>query len=333
VRKAKAAFVPEPGVPDLKRVLSREEIADLTTASDLRGLLSLAVTWGMIAGAFALVAWRPHPVTVAVALVVLGGRQLALAVLMHECSHRALFRSRALNDHLGRWLCGAPIWQRLDDYRAHHMRHHNFTGTARDPDLGLVTPFPTTCASVARKLLRDLSGLSGLKRVAALLAMDLGFITYTASTTAERTDPRDWSLVDRLRSLLRHTGRTLLVNGVIFGVLWATGQPLLYLLWAGAWLTTFSLFVRIRAMAEHACTAISPDVFANTRTVRAGWLARLVVCPHDVCFHLEHHLLMTVPHYKLRRMHELLTDRGALEGSHVVDGYLTILRLVSAPAG
>lgn len=317
---------------ELRDVLSREEIAELTTASDARGLLSLAVSWAMIAGALSLVAWRPHVGTVLVALVVVGGRQLGLAVLMHECSHRALFRTRWLNDHLGRWLCAAPVWQRLDDYRAHHMKHHNFTGTERDPDLGLVTPFPASRGSVARKLLRDLSGLSGLKRVLALLAMDLGLITYTASTTAERTDPSAWPLRRRLVNVVRHTGPMLIANGVLFAVVWAAGRPMLFLIWVGAWLTTFSLFVRIRAMAEHACTEVSPDMFANTRTVRAGWLARLCLCPHDVSFHLEHHLLMTVPHYKLRRMHRLLRERGALNECHVVDGYADVLRLVSSGA-
>ena len=317
---------------EVRDVLSREEIAELTTASDVRGLVSVGVSWSMIAGALALVAWRPHVVTVLVALVVLGGRQLGLAVLMHECSHRALFRSRWMNDHLGRWLCAAPVWQRLEDYRAHHMKHHNFTGTERDPDLGLVTPFPASAGSVTRKVLRDLTGLSGLKRVVALLAMDLGFITYTASTTAERTDPAEWPLVRRLRSAACHTGPMLLANGVIFAILWGLGHPLLFVLWVGARLTTFSLFVRIRAMAEHACTEVTPDMFANTRTVRAGWLARLCLCPHDVSFHLEHHLLMTVPHYKLRRMHRMLSDRGALDDCHVVEGYADVLRLVASGA-
>lgn len=315
---------------ELREVMSREEIAELTTASDARGLLSLMVTWSMIAGAFALVAWRPHVSTVMVALIVLGGRQLGLAVLMHECSHRALFRSRWLNDHLGRWLCAAPVWQRLDDYRVHHMKHHNFTGTERDPDLGLVTPFPATTGSVARKLLRDLTGLSGLKRALALLAMDFGFITYTASTTAERTDAADWPLRRRLANAWMHAGPMLTVNGALFAVLWAVGHPMLFLLWVGAWLTTFSLFVRVRAMAEHACTELSPDIFANTRTVHAGWLSRLCVCPHDVSFHLEHHLLMTVPHYKLRRMHRMLRERGALDGCHVLGGYAEVLRLVAS---
>jgi fatty acid desaturase len=315
---------------DVRGILTREEIAELTRASDWRGAWSVLFTWTVIAATLALVALVPHPVTVMLALALLGGRQLALAVLMHECSHRALFRSRRLNDVAGRWLCAAPVWQRLEDYREHHMKHHSFTGTERDPDMGLVTPFPISASSLARKLLRDLLGFSGLKRVVALLAMDAGFITYTASTTAERVDQADRSWRDAVRGLWRHTGPTILFNGLLLALLVVLGHGWVFAVWIGAWLTTFSLFVRIRAMAEHACTDEGPDVFGNTRTVEASWLPRLFLCPHDVGFHLEHHLLMTVPHYKLRRMRRLLADRDALEGSHLMTSYLAVLRRVTA---
>ena len=37
------------------------------------------------------------------------------------------------------------------------------------------------------------------------------------------------------------------------------------------------LFVRIRSIAEHGCLPRSPDMFLNTRTTQAGWLARMTV--------------------------------------------------------
>ena len=94
--------------------LSRDEIRDFVQASDAQAFLSLATTWGIIAGCFAFLARFPtNPVVWLLAVTVLGGRQLALAILMHECSHHSFFRTRALNDHLGKWLCAAPVWQRL----------------------------------------------------------------------------------------------------------------------------------------------------------------------------------------------------------------------------
>jgi fatty acid desaturase len=296
----------------------------------VRGASSLIATWAIIAGAMTLVAVVPHPLTVAVALVLIGGRQLGLAVLMHEASHRSLFRTRWLNDAVGRWLCGAPMWTHLDAYRKHHLGHHAYTNTDRDPDLNLVAPFPVSRRSLARKLLRDVTGLTGLKRVIGLTLMDLGFLTYSASGAPQRG--AKMGAGERLRHAARRLGPVLVTNGAMLGILFAVGQTWLYLLWVGAYLSVFSLFLRIRSLAEHACTepVDSPDArdpLRNTRTTRAGLLARLTVAPHHVNYHLEHHLLMTVPHYKLPRMHRMLVERGAL-GDGQVPSYVDVLRLV-----
>jgi len=313
----------------IHHVLSRDEIRALCQSSNLRGALDVFTDWAMIAAAMALVAWQPHVVTILLALIIIGGRQLALAILMHEASHRMLFRSRILNDVIGRWLCAAPIWTDLERYRSHHLAHHAFTGTERDTDLGLIAPFPTSRRSMLRKFVRDLSGVASIRRVIATLLMDLGLITYTASTNTRRVDPSELSAGLILRNFLHRTLPVLIVNAALFSILWALGHPLLYLLWFGAWMTTFSLFFRIRAIAEHACTTDSDNVFLNTRTTLASPLAILTVAPHHVNYHLEHHLLMTAPHYHLKKIHRLLHERGALDTSHVAPNYLHVLRSAS----
>ena len=81
-------------------------------------------------------------------------------------------------------------------------------------------------------------------------------------------------------------------------------------------------------MAEHACTDLTDNFFMNTRTTRANLLARLTVAPHHVNYHLEHHLLMTAPHYRLPKMHRMLRARGALAGRHIAKNYREVLRLM-----
>ncbi len=313
-------------------ILTRDEIRDLTRTSDLRGAWSVAVTWGVIAGAMALAAWRPNVVTIAVALVLIGGRQLALAILMHECSHRSLFRTRWLNDAVGEWLCAAPVWQHLEKYRKHHIAHHTHTGTERDPDMGLVDPFPVTTGSLARKFARDLSGLSGVKRIYGLLAMDLGYIEYTAAVGVVPIEQTGRTKLDVLATGARNLAPVIVTNAALAAIVTALGHGWLYLLWAGAWMTTFSLIIRVRSMAEHACTEKTDDQFRNTRTTAANVLARLTVAPHHVNYHLEHHALMTAPHYRLRAMHRLLRERGVYEASPFSPGYWRIIQLVSAKA-
>ncbi|TNE43216.1 MAG: fatty acid desaturase [Deltaproteobacteria bacterium] len=313
----------------VKDVLSRDEIREFVTPNNLQAMRSLLVTWGLIVGSFALVAWWTHPLTILVALVILGGRQLGLAILMHDAAHRVLFRQRWLNDSLGKWLCAAPIWQRLGDYRTHHLAHHTHTGTDEDPDLGLSEPFPTSTSSMFRKFARDLFGISGLKRIYGLLAMDLGYIAYTASVKVTALDQTGRTWRDKLTSFASHFAPVLVTNLAMWGLLFSLGLGWLYLLWLGAYLSTFSLFIRIRSFAEHACTHEGSNLFLNTRTTYAGPLARLTVAPHQVNYHLEHHLLMTVPHYKLPRMHKLLKQRGALEQSPVASGYWQVIREVT----
>ena len=82
---------------------------------------------------------------------------------------------------------------------------------------------------------------------------------------------------------------------------------------------------RLRSIAEHALTPDRLDALNNTRTVRANWWERLLLAPNRVNYHLEHHLLMTVPHYNLPRMHDLLRERGVLDRACIADGYWGVL--------
>lgn len=307
-------------------VLTRDEIASLTAASDLRGAASVIWTWTMIAGVLALAGLWPSWWTAVVAVVILGGQQLALAVLMHECSHRSLFASRRANDLAGEWLCGAPVWAKLHAYRQHHMRHHNRTGTDEDPDIGLSRPFPCGRGALVRKLTRDVLGISGVKRVIALAMMDMGLLTYTVSDTAERIPRGDRSWASLTWTGLRSASPTLITNAVLAAVLVAAGVGWLWWLWLAAFLTSFSVVIRVRSIAEHAATEATEDQWRNTRTTKASPVARLFLAPHQVNFHLEHHLLMTVPHYHLRRMRQLLADRGVLEETPFEPSYLHVMR-------
>ena len=50
------------------------------------------------------------------------------------------------------------------DYRHYHLKHHRHTQTEDDPDLILSKPFPVTKNSFFRKVIRDLSGVTGIRQ-------------------------------------------------------------------------------------------------------------------------------------------------------------------------
>ena len=55
----------------------------------------------------------------------------------------------------------------------------------------------------------------------------------------------------------------------------------------------------MRNVAEHAVVPDNDDPLRNTRTTYAGPLARLFLAPCRANFHLEHHLFMFVPCWRL----------------------------------
>ena len=63
----------------------------------------------------------------------------------------------------------------------------------------------------------------------------------------------------------------------------------------------FFLDLLLVSIAEHGMVPDVSDPLRNTRTTLASWWERIVIAPNRVNFHLEHHLMMTVPHHNLPR--------------------------------
>jgi fatty acid desaturase len=301
-----------------QEALTPADRRELLTLNDARAWLSIGVDWGLVFASFALVAYFPNPFTVLLAIAVIGARQLGFAIMMHDAAHRVLLRNRAWNDWVGNWLCAYPVYLDVLPYRNYHLRHHAKTWTDEDPDLTLANVFPVTRASLKRKVWRDLTGQTGWKRLRYTLRGDLGMTPGKGQRTG--------------RKGMRTLYGTLVTNAVLLGVLTLAGHPALYLLWVVAWFTTYSLVTRIRSIAEHAMIPDPADELQNTRTTVARWWERLLIAPNQVNFHLEHHLLMTVPHYNLPRMHRLLRERGVLRQACLTVGYPAVLRLASSRA-
>jgi fatty acid desaturase len=312
---------------NVRKILTTEEIRALTRRSNLWGFWAIGSTWAVIVGAFVVLARWPSPWTFLGAVVVLGGRQLALAILMHEAAHRTLFENRFLNDVVTDWLCARPVHAHVEKYRRHHLQHHAHTATDQDPDLSLILPFPTTRRSLARKFARDLFGATGLKRWVGLFLMDCEVLGYTVAGDARRLPRNGRRALDYARAGLRNGGGFVLVNAAMAGALALSGHLWVYSAWVVADLTAFNLFVRIRSLAEHACTERTTDPYKNTRTTLAGPLARATVAPIRVNYHLEHHLLVAVPFYRLPKLHALLRERGAVP---TAPSYADVLRIVGA---
>ncbi len=302
-RRAREAS-PKTG-PDLgPTAVLGEELASLRRVSTLRGLASVAWTWSWIAAAFAFFILRPGPLSFIVGFVIVSGRHLALAILMHEAAHGLLVGGgRRVNDVVGNVLTAWPIMLETSAYRGIHARHHRLTWTEDDPDLALAAPFPVSRRSFARKVARDLTGITGVRRYA--------FIARVSG--------------------VRGLGGFVVANALLLAALTLAGSPEAFLLlWILPALTGYSLILRIRSIAEHAAISDPSDPLRQTRTTLTWFWVRFLIAPHHVGWHLEHHLFPFVPHYRLPRVHRILRERGLLENAEVAHGYIEVLRRATA---
>jgi fatty acid desaturase len=281
-------------------LLTRDEIARFMQRSNAKAAAMVAFNWALIAAILAVPALWPNPLTILLAIVLLGGRLLGLGVMMHDCGHRAMFAHPGLNDFVGQWLCAGPILSNLDGYRNNHAQHHVLAGSDKDPDLPNYRNYAVSKASFRRKILRDLTGRTGIRQMLFLF---------------------------RVLWFKRLVG-PVIVNALMFAACWAAGSPWVYALWPLAYITTYMLYSRIRNAAEHAVVPdlYSPDPLQHTRTTYARWWERLTVAPNKVNYHLEHHLLPTVPPYNLKALHETLKAKGVYTEADIAPNYTDVIR-------
>lgn len=310
----------------LHQYLNSDEIKMLMEKSDLKATLEILHTWAWIAFAFFLSGMWPNTFTIIVSLFILGGKQLACAIILHDCSHESMFKSRAVNRFAGNWFGAFPIFHDIDKYRPYHIQHHINTGLETDPDKPLTTGYPTTRWSMVRKFLRDFFGPTGVKSNAAVLLMQLGVLKYSLNGRAELVNLKGKTATELVGAAVRNLAGPVAVNLILLAILYAFGQSWLYLLWIGALLTTNNFSLRVRSMAEHSMVDDSTNPHKNTRTTYANFFERILFAPHYVNYHAEHHLCMGAPSYNLPAMHRLLLQRGYFKEGVLAHNYTEIVK-------
>lgn len=266
-------------------------------------VIALAVTLGVLGGA----AW-----TTIVAIVVIGSRQRALMNLVHQASHGQLFSDRRLNDWTGRLLAAAPLGMSLRAYKRSHLRHHrHLWEAAADPKfkryerLGLVEPGRKRSEYILNHLMRPL----------LLIHVPFNLRTGIALRDSDRVE------------LLTRLG----LAAAAVAVVWGFGLELPFLLyWVVPYLTTFQILRYWTEAAEHAGLR-SDDPWMATRSWTATPLVRWLLAPHSDSYHLAHHIVAGVPHYRLQALHRELLKLPEYARAHHCDGFL-FSRRADAPS-
>jgi fatty acid desaturase len=297
------------------RALPREVVLELTRRSPWRATLFVLEDVLLIAAAIvAALAYWPNPLVLSMAVVLIGTRQHALFIITHDAAHYLLFENRKVNDAIGR-LCAMPSGLSMCSYRVIHRMHHNNLYGELDPDTALHGGYPRGRMYLVRKLLKDLSGLTAWKTYAYFLFAAPALNTATNKSLRPLDDTSE-----RLREDARRDRNVVIVfHLVALAVAAWSGYLLQYLvLWVLPLVTVVQAILRLRAIAEHgATTDFSSPLTAARTNLGPAWL-RWLLFPHNVNYHVEHHLYASVPMYNLPRLHEEMKRQGVLEGAEVV---------------
>ncbi len=293
------------------------EWAPLSARSSWKGLALVAHAWIVIALASAMaIRW---PLTIPLAAMIIGARQLGLSILMHDAAHGALHPDAKVGDWVAEWLCLGGV----APYRAYHLQHHKFAQQSEDPDLVLSAPFPISKASLRRKIARDLTAQTWFKQRFGRLGAQL-----KARKPGERLLPILAGEMHRQRRWIITNALAAVAIGVATGAWWG---------WFAVWLlpraTWYQLVTRLRNIAEHALVAKDePDPLRHARTTHANWIERALIAPYYVNYHCEHHMFMHVPCWSLPRTRRLLAQGGVTARMEGAPGYLSVLNAASAKA-
>lgn len=261
-----------------------------------RSLGAIAFDVALIAACAFAASRHPHPAVMAVAGIIIASRQHALLILMHEGAHFRLHPRRFWNDLVSDLLLAFPLMISTDGYRRHHLAHHAYLNSDDDPDwtrklADANWDLPKTKWTLLGVLLRDLCGggvvdqirsigrLKGMGRKAAQGERRAGIaaasirVAYYALAAAVVTRADAWI-------------------------------PVL-LLWFLPAFTILPVILRVRSVAEHFGVPADADL-NSSRNYGGPWWERFFFAPHNVGYHLDHHLFPSVPFYHLPALNRFL---------------------------
>lgn len=290
-------------------------IRELSALSPTRSIFHLVLEWSIIVTTI-IVSYRLHnPLAYVVAVIIIGSRQHALLLMMHEATHWRLFSEKRLND----WVCEvAATWPTLVSLRAFrhsHLAHHRYLNLTADVDLRkkLEDPdwhFPLPPGRLAWSLAKQFSGL--------------GFWYALKVLRYANADPEKSGQTREYRRIRLAYYAAVLALIVYFHV---------FMLFLAYWIVPLATctiaFNRMRVLSEH------PPVerAANYRVIcsyRFNLLERILFAPKNCYYHIEHHSYPGVPFFNLPRLHRKLMGNQQYRASLRPMTYRELLKHLSA---
>ena len=296
---------------DLDLSLSPKQLKPLFMIQSHRHAWAIAFNWIIMAISIAVGIYFFHPLLYFLVVLIIGARMHALGILMHDAVHYRFLKNRKWNDLLTDLFCAYPIFTTLDGYRQNHLKHHQHLNTDHDPDW---------IAKIGKKEFEcPKTKLEFITTLLSYLILYQGIRDAIWFLKRFRTPEGNSKKAPKKKNYNR-----LIFYVLLFTILTIVGGWKWFLLfWFIPYLSAFFMFQYIRSIAEHFGDLSYDHLLTSTRTVKPNWLESFFIAPHQVGYHLEHHLYPGVPFYNLPKLHNLLMEDDSYSGkAHLTQGYM-----------
>jgi fatty acid desaturase len=275
-------------------------VKKLSKLSPARSLIRIAIEWAIILTTIVISHRLANPFVYILAILIIGSRQHALLLLMHEAAHWRLFNHKHLNDWVCEPLVTWPVLTALRAFRYTHLAHHRNLNLSSDPDLRKKQEdpdwrFPLPRWRIVWSVAKQFTGL-GLWYVARVLRY------MNADAAASGQTPR-YRLV---RLAYYVSALSIIIYLRVFTLFLAY--------WLVPLFTCLIAFNKLRVLSEHPPVerATAYHVIYN---YRLKLLERILIAPMNCAYHIEHHNFASVPFFNLPRLHRELLSNSAYRES------------------
>ena len=301
-----------------EKLIANHDVKTLSRLCPLRSTGRIALEWLLIA-LTVMVAHRLSGFSaLVVAIVVIGSRQHALLMLLHEGVHGRLHPNKWVNQWISDLLLAFPFFVTYHGFAREHLTHHRLLGNSNDPEFLMKErlddyQFPKSRSALLWSFIRHAIGWNTIREYALVMVTAQYSLRVPTSVNIAR--------------IIYY----LSIGGL---VVWL-GLAKLYVLYWILPMTTYLVFaLYCRLVAEHFGLHSGIGGF-ETRTVVPGPFERFFLSPVNISYHTEHHLYPSVPYYNLVSLHSKLMKSPAFKRKvHLTRGYTTglISELLSNPA-
>lgn len=278
-------------------LISRDDLHRLNVLRPWIAMCHTIWRWALIVVAWVVVAKWPSIYTAVGAFFVVGINFYGLYIILHDGIHRRIFPSVWLNDLWNDVTMMAPIGAITHINRHNHMMHHRVTCLPDDPDR---FKYVHEGKEPVMPFMSFLTGLTHLVPIVRNVFFERPAVASIEATAVsrERYTARDVAIL--------FVWQATLIGGLTYFISW-WAYPLLWL--APAYALAYRADV-VRVFCEHSMMTSDAAADESMRlvTYESNWFEKMFFAPHNMNFHMAHHLWPSIPYYNLPEADRLIRD-------------------------